>query len=216
MASRSVGVVVKVGADSETRARVLSVATRLFAANGFQKVTVREICGDAEANVAAVNYHFGDKLGLYREVLGGAIEAMRQTTEIARRDGEGRSAEERLRIYIHTFMDRVVKHGRDSWIHQLMVHEMADPTPALELVIDQVIRPRIEYVNSIVADLLGVAVDDPRVARCSMSVHSQFQFVMKNPVTQRLMPEFGDTLAPDALAEHIVKFSLAGIRALRG
>jgi AcrR family transcriptional regulator len=205
----------KPGADSETHARVLAVATRLFAANGFQKVTVREICGEAEANVAAVNYHFGDKMGLYREVLASAIEMMRSTTDMARTAGEGRPAEEKLAVFIRVFIDRVVSHGRDSWIHQLMTHEMADPTPALDLVIDQVIRPRIAYVNSLIAEILGVPIDDPRVARCSLSVQSQFHFVMSNPVSRRLVPEFGDALAPEALATHIVEFSLAGLRALR-
>ncbi len=55
--------------DHETRQRLLTAAERLFADRGFKKVTVREICLAARANVAAVNYHFGDKLGLYREVL---------------------------------------------------------------------------------------------------------------------------------------------------
>ena len=50
--------------DAATRARLLAAAGRLFADRGFKKVTVREICRAARANVAAINYHFGDKLGL--------------------------------------------------------------------------------------------------------------------------------------------------------
>src|SRR6516225_8210096 len=65
--------------DRETRERVLKAAAQLFADRGFKKVTVRDICRAARANVAAVNYHFGDKGGLYREVLQLAIETMRAT-----------------------------------------------------------------------------------------------------------------------------------------
>ena len=67
--------------DAETRARLLATAQRLFGERGFKAVTVRDICTAAKANVAAVNYHFGDKLGLYREVLQVAVDAMRETTE---------------------------------------------------------------------------------------------------------------------------------------
>src|ERR1700694_5510718 len=56
-------------ASDPTREKLLEVAEQVFADRGYQAVTIREICVQAGANVAAVNYHFGDKLGLYTEVL---------------------------------------------------------------------------------------------------------------------------------------------------
>ena len=72
-------------ADAKTRERLIEAGTRLFAERGFKRVSVREICCEARANVAAVNYHFGDKLGLYREVVQSAVVAMRSTGDAARR-----------------------------------------------------------------------------------------------------------------------------------
>ncbi len=59
--------------DSEidTRTRLLEAAGPVFAAHGFDGATVREICSAAHVNVASVGYYFGDKLGLYREVIRG-------------------------------------------------------------------------------------------------------------------------------------------------
>src|SRR5580658_9085542 len=51
--------------SSETRQRLLDAAGRAFAEFGFRDATVRDICKRASANVAAVNYHFGDKERLY-------------------------------------------------------------------------------------------------------------------------------------------------------
>ena len=83
--------------DHETRERLLDAAETLFADRGFKNVTVREICLAARANVAAINYHFGDKLGLYREVLQSAIDAMRASSDAARQAGEGQGPAEQLR-----------------------------------------------------------------------------------------------------------------------
>src|SRR5258708_19580694 len=86
--------------DRETRERVLRSAAQLFADRGFKKVTIREICRTARANVAAVNYHFGDKFGLYREVMRSAIDRLRATSEAPRQAGPGQSPEEQLRPHI--------------------------------------------------------------------------------------------------------------------
>src|SRR5947207_8147090 len=114
--------------DLETRARLLNAAARLFAEHGFAGVTVRDICRKARANVAAVNYHFGGKDGLYTAVMRMAIETMQGTTEAARAAGQGLPPEQRIRAYVAVFADRLLGSHHETWIHQLMIRELSDPT----------------------------------------------------------------------------------------
>lgn len=53
-----------------TQERLLDSAETLFALKGFESVSLREITAEAEANVAAVNYHFGSKENLIDAVMG--------------------------------------------------------------------------------------------------------------------------------------------------
>ena len=55
--------------SEETKRRIIGAAGRLFAERGFEGVSLREITSAAEANVAAVNYHFGNKEQLIDEVI---------------------------------------------------------------------------------------------------------------------------------------------------
>ena len=202
--------------DPETRERVLRAAAQLFADRGFKKVTVRDICRAARANVAAVNYHFGDKSGLYREVLQRAIQIVRATSDAAREAGKGHPADERLRRYIQVSLCRVVAEGHPTWISRLIHREIADPTPAFDALVDQGIRPRIDDLSAIVADVLGCPVGDERVARCVVSIHSQWVLFAPSSLASRLRSKFQlRSESPDRIAEHIADFSLAGIRAVR-
>jgi AcrR family transcriptional regulator len=200
--------------DPETRDRLLQAGARLFADRGFRKVTVRDICRAARANVAAVNYHFGDKLGLYREVLQSAIDAMRATNDEARHAGAGQPPEEQLRRYIAIFVRRVLTPGNDT-VHKLINREMTDPTPALDTLVEQGVRPRVEYLSSLIAEIIGCAGTDQRVLRCVASVQSQTLSYLPNPIAARL----GFANKPTAanlrdIADHITEFSLAGIHAV--
>jgi AcrR family transcriptional regulator len=206
-----------VKADLETRERLLTTAERLFSERGFKKVTVREICRAARANVAAVNYHFGDKLGLYREVLQSAIDVMRATTDAAREAGEGQPAEERLRRFIAVFVHRLLDSGAHAWLHRLINREMNDPTPALDALVEQGVRPRVEYVSGLIGEMLDCEPADERVLRCVASIQAQAIAYLPNPIAARLGLTFTPTPSHiDEVAKHIADFSLAGVHAIAG
>jgi len=199
--------------DRETPRRLLAAAAELFAERGFAHVSVREICRAASANVASVNYHFGDKLGLYGQVVELAIATMREAGAAGMRASG--SAEERLRVYVRVFVERLVGGGQRSWIYRLMNREMEHPTPALDRVVAQAIRPRLEYLGGLVAELMGCPPRDARVLRVVASIQGQCMIYARAPVVARLAPDWRPT--PQALAElsdHVAEFSLAGIHAL--
>jgi TetR/AcrR family transcriptional regulator, regulator of cefoperazone and chloramphenicol sensitivity len=216
--ARSIGSAASAGpassaADVETRGRLIDASARLFAERGFSKVTVREICRRARANVAAVNYHFGGKQGLYDEIVNAAIRTMQQTTDEIRKAGAGQPPEEQLAIFIRIFLSRVMEH-RDGWIHQLMTREFSDPTPALDRVIKNVVRPRMDYLAGVIAQLLRCRPDELRVQYSVMSVQVQC-LALLNERAARFQPFTLTPLRIEALVEHITTFSVAGIRALR-
>ena len=201
--------------DQETRARVLNAAARLFAERGFAKVTVRDICKKARANVAAVNYHFGGKDGLYEAVMRKAIETMQATTEAARVAGHDLPPDARIRAYVFVFAQRLLGGDHDTWIHQLMMRELSDPSPTLKMVGEEVLKPRMTYLCGAIGELIGCAPDDPRAVRCALSVTSQFNSMLWSKEVARLT--HGAGMVPGTLeevAEHITKFSLGGIAAL--
>jgi TetR/AcrR family transcriptional regulator, regulator of cefoperazone and chloramphenicol sensitivity len=200
--------------DPETQARVLAAAKRLFGERGFKRVTIRDICRAAKANVAAVNYHFGDKLGLYQEVLQSAADAMRETNEAARKAGAGQTPEEELRLYIGVFLRRVLSPGSEE-VHRLITREMNDPTPAIDTIVEQGVRPRVEYLSGVIARMIGCDARDQRVLRCVASVQAQAVAYFPNPIAARLGFAFKHTPAEiDKAAHHIATFSLAGVRAV--
>ena len=64
--------------EAATKAQVLAAAERLFALQGFQNVSVRDITAEAGVNLASVNYHFGSKDALLFEIF------RRRTSELNR------------------------------------------------------------------------------------------------------------------------------------
>jgi AcrR family transcriptional regulator len=204
-----------------TRARLLDAAKQLFAERGFEDVTVRDICRAADVNLALVNYHFGDKLGLYFEIVAEAIRMLRALNEEATNAPEGANAEERLRHFIRALVQRIFEFRAESlWVHKLMQHEMSRPTDAITRVMEEAIAPRIRYLAEIVMELLGCSKRDPRVMHCVASVHGLCLVYGRMVLAERfraVMPE----LVPDGPMDievavaHVEAFSLAGIRAMR-
>jgi TetR/AcrR family transcriptional regulator, regulator of cefoperazone and chloramphenicol sensitivity len=201
-------------AQAATREALLEAAAEIFARRGFAATTVREICDQAGANIAAINYHFGDKAGLYAEVLTHALKCARQKYPPHLGTTEKSSAETRLRAFIESFLLRLFDDGRHAWHGKLMSREMVEPTAALDRLVEDEIRPMAQILHGIVRELLGRKATDETVRLCSLSIVSQCLFYHQcRPVLQRLFPAVKiDPGAAAPLAEHITNFSLGAIQ----
>jgi len=51
--------------ENDIKIRILRAAKKLFAENGFDGTSVRQICEEAGANVSLVSYHFGGKENVF-------------------------------------------------------------------------------------------------------------------------------------------------------
>lgn len=63
---------------TETINKIVIAAEELFAQNGYEGTTLRQITRTAKVNLAAVNYHHGDKESLYLEILRRRIQPINQ------------------------------------------------------------------------------------------------------------------------------------------
>jgi AcrR family transcriptional regulator len=197
-----------------TRRRILEAAGEVFAEAGFRTATVREICKRAGVNIAAVNYHFGDKERLYIAVLKywKAVAFERYPADQGV-DGSD-PPEKRLRAFIRSVLRRILDADHASMFPKLVVREYIEPTPALDTWVDEAIRPMFRLLSNIVEGLLGKGVPEVTVRMCCTSVVSQcLYFAYARPVMKLLFgQESFEGRGIEVIADHITAFSLHAIR----
>lgn len=197
-------------ARSETPEQLIEAGTVLFSRHGFRNVTVREICLGAGTNVAAVNYHFGGKQGLYTAVVERGIDLMRERWQSAGEAVADAPPKAQLREFVRCYLAQIFDSGQDSWVHKIMIHEMLAPTPALDLIFSHVLQPRLQDVCRIVSRLTRLPASDPRVFRSAQSIQGQCFVYFRNTLGLPSMPRpSADEV--EHIAEHVTRFSLAGI-----
>jgi len=199
--------------NEDVRRRLVEAAGQVFAEVGYEAATVRQITERAEANVAAINYHFGDKLQLFRSVL--QLVTSHVMSQIEANCAAG-TAEQRLLQFIRTTLS-VESEGEYPWAPLLMAREITEfnATPAAFIV--EAVRPLHVTAEQIVADLTGCRDMQHVQIAASMLVtlcvtrfrqHRLDRMLAKNP-----------SQIPDDVAgtvESVFRFALAGISGLCG
>ncbi|WP_028325279.1 CerR family C-terminal domain-containing protein [Desulfatirhabdium butyrativorans] len=199
--------------EKNTRDRLLESAAEVFARKGFRDATIAEICKNAGANVASANYYFGDKTRLYAEAWRISFEYLIAQYPADGGIDSGAGIEERMRGRILSVLHRI-SHPQ-SYAFDILHKEMANPTGLLDVVIRDSVEPIRKGFLNLLRELVGEEVPEKRIWLCLRSVLAQCFDLL---VTMRRKPVCRDaqelewTRDIDGLADHILRFSLAGIR----
>ena len=203
----------------ETRDRILKVACEIFAEKGYHDAKVEEICKHAKTNIAAINYHFGSKDQLYAQVWRRAFEAANTAYPPEGGLGPDAGPEERLRGMIHSLVGKTVDPGRIGHAGKLLLREIVSPTDVIEQVKHDAIRPLHDRMNELMSELLGPQASHEQILLSTISVVHQCMAIGIRLFTGRMPPFVKFDMPTEQLVEtltnHITRFSLAGIKAVR-
>ena len=197
-----------VEASENTRERLLVAAREVFSEHGFKGATIREICSRAGVNVAAVNYHFKGKEALFSAALN--LEPI--NTLICSSDSVTCS-KARLAQFLQEFMAKLMNETGTPQ-SQLMMHELVEPTLALDSIVKDVVAPLHDFIGQLVRNIVGEDIPQQEVRRCVFSIIGQCAFYRhSSEVIRRLHPNLRyDQKEIAATARHIAEFSLAGLQ----
>ena len=202
--------------EDPTKERILDTAEVLFAQKGYQAVSVREITSTAECNLAAVNYHFGNKENLYLEVFRSRwvprAVRVRESFSKAVAGQTSLSVPTVVRAVAQAFVEGPLSDEERLRHSQLMTREMTQPTKAFELVAQQVIEPFFKEVGEKLSSVLRNEMGQEQMLLNIFSIFSMvLYFNFARVAVSRLTGNHYDTAFRARLVEQITQFSLKGL-----
>lgn len=204
------------GQTIPTKERILKSASLIFGKKGFKDATIRMIAQAAQVNVAAINYHFQGKKGLYGAVLEDVFctgfSRFPSTLDV----GKGTDPEQQLRAFIRGMFYRL--QSREGWggmssQGRLIARELLDPSPAFSLILDRYIKPHKDLLRTIIVDIMQTNPGPDKLMSCTVSIIGQcIYYALGATVIRQVFADIStseDNL--DQLADSVWLFSLGGI-----
>ncbi|AIT78929.1 TetR/AcrR family transcriptional regulator [Novosphingobium pentaromativorans] len=197
---------------TRTRARIIESAGRLIGASGLAETTSKAIAAAAGVDLASINYHFGNRDGLYKAVL---VEAHRRLITLDELQGIAngdRPPQDKLR----QFLDRLVTRALTprNWNGNVLARELLSPGSHIEVLLEQEIGPKFRVMSKVLSEISGIPVGDPALIRCAVSIGAPCAMIFvahrnDNPLSRQI-----DAMDKDELVDHLLNFALGGLQAI--
>ena len=186
---------------------MLEAAGKLFAQHGYDATSVRDICLEAGANIAAVNYHFGDKRSLYRAV----IERGASESPSFRPPPAEATPEERLHQLVFAALEDIFE-TREATL--VIAREFLDPPQDMIEVLQGPMKAHFNSVIRLFNELSDGRLDDMELHMAVMGLMAQLQYYR---VSHKFIPHvIGDArneqLTVPLLAEHIPRSTIRSLK----
>ncbi|MWB76870.1 TetR family transcriptional regulator [Pseudooceanicola sp. 216_PA32_1] len=174
------------GTGSARRDQIATVASGLFARNGFAGTSIRDIAAAAGLTKPALYYHFSDKEALYEHVVAermtGLISVVTEAVE------QTDDPVERIRCYIRAHSTRMDT-DRDIWLVTKQSFQSLEDAERRQRI--TALRDRFEHL---LRDLISEAMDQGALERADPVLVARLLLSSVNDIPRWLKPG-GDLLA---------------------
>ena len=155
---------------AETKARLIQCAGRLIADQGYDRTTSKDICRLAGVNMAAVNYHFGSREGLYQAVLDEVYHYVLSPVEIETIYHMDIGPREKLMKLLNLYVKEAL--FSESWQVKVSIRELINPSDVFTRFVESYIGRKLTPVLDILSSYLGLPARDDRVPRAFLAALS--------------------------------------------
>jgi len=195
-----------------TRARIVEVAGQLFAEHGYADTTSKAICESAQTNIAAVNYHFGSRDGLYLAVLEEVHKRLVNLDYLSRLADSAQPAGDKLGQLLDSLVPILIEGV--GWHTRLWARELVAPSPLLPKVMREQTMPKFQVLARIVGEITGIPLRDPALVRCIVNIMAPCMvlLIVKRNIESPVQAIFKQPAAD--LARHMKVYALGGLAAI--
>ncbi len=206
----------------DTKQRILDAAEYLFARDGYRGTSLRAITGQADVNLAAVNYHFGSKEALLEEVIKRRLLPLNETRELlikqvrddARKEGKTPDIREVLLGFIEPTLLFKESHPEGENFMTFIGRSITDPDDTVRQVFHRFIKPLFHLLFETSCEALPDLPKDIVFWRLHFSIGSLFHtlHVCGKFQSDENIP-FHSDMDSQTLINLIIPFVTAGMKA---
>jgi AcrR family transcriptional regulator len=201
----------------DTKARVLDVAEELFAEQGLDRVSIRDITHRAGVNLAAINYHFGSKEDLITAVFerrvvpvnAARLEALRLLERAAGKRTP--KLEDILEAFIRPALQSSLQPSRGGTAFtKLFGRCLSEPSPRVEALLKKQFEPMAERMQAMLKRAL------PYLSRSEIFWRLKFTYGALHHwllTREKFRPDWVQAASVEAQIRKLISFAAAGFRA---
>ena len=201
----------------KTKKNLLDSSCELFAKQGFYKTTMRDITDEANTNIAAVNYHFGDKDTLYVESFKHAARI--ETEQMSKLANNTEKPKALLEKALYWRLQGIASETPNSWLIRMFHHELSNPTVMHERIVKEIMFKQRDKLKNIIINFFGTDLTEGQfdiVFGCFLApMLHQMKIKKRLNMHKNIFPMMKHNLKDGQRIDLIVCFIISGLEGLK-
>lgn len=196
-----------------TKTRILEAAGELFAATGYAETSNKAIAALAQVDLASINYHFGNRSGLYQAVLTESYGQVLGLANLKQLVGSELAPASKLRALIEQLVGHAIQEPQ-AWQLRVLAREMLAPTSHLQTLFQNEAQPKVALLRRMLSEITQIPAEDPALTRCLLCVIAPCLMLL---VGGRSFPgplQEIFQMSSQAIASHLYHFAMGGLGAI--